>query len=332
MTDTKIPSFIGRLFFNNRATIFSLFLFVILLIIGFFSFNFLKTPPQDFPLNKEIVVEKGTSLREAIKKMKEEGVLRSEWFAYGYMIFNHENESVKAGTYKFVKPLNLPDLLNELILGNHRNELIRFTHIEGESVNAIAQTAAVNLEDFATEKFIELARPSEGKLFPETYLIPVDYTAEELFSLLNNTFLERMSGLQVEIDKSNLTLDEIIILASIIEREANTVESKKMVSGILQNRLAIGMPLQVDASIEYVLNKSLSELTPEDLEINSPYNTYLHKGLPPTAIGNPGMEAIMAVLEPTKSDYLFYITGDDGRFYYAKNFEEHRLNIVRHLH
>ncbi len=104
-----------------------------------------------------------------------------------------------------------------------------------------------------------------------------------------------------------------------------------MVAGILQNRLTLGMPLQADASVEYILEKPLSELTPEDLKINSPYNTYLNDGLPPTPIGNPGINAILAVLSPTESDYLFYITGDDGKFYYAKTFDEHRVNIAKYL-
>ena len=91
------------------------------------------------------------------------------------------------------------------------------------------------------------------------------------------------------------------------------------------------MPLQADASIEYVLDKPLNELTADDLKIESPYNTYLNQGLPPTPIGNPGLEAILAVLEPAQTDDLFYITGNDGEFYYAKTFDEHRLNIARYL-
>ena len=129
----------------------------------------------------------------------------------------------------------------------------------------------------------------------------------------------------------NLSEHDVVILASIIEREANSTTSMKLVSGILQNRLALDMALQVDASMEYILEKPLKELTAEDLKIDTPYNTYLYRGLPPTAIGNPGLDAIMAVLEPTPSEYMFYITGTDGEFYYAKNFDEHRLNIAKYL-
>jgi len=123
----------------------------------------------------------------------------------------------------------------------------------------------------------------------------------------------------------------VINMASLLEREANTEESMKMVSGILQNRLAEGMRLQADASLEYVLNRPLGTLTAEDLEIDSPYNTYRYDGLPPTPIGNPGLTSIMAVLEPTPSDYFYYLTDEDGEFHYAKTFDEHRANIKRYL-
>jgi UPF0755 protein len=105
----------------------------------------------------------------------------------------------------------------------------------------------------------------------------------------------------------------------------------KMVSGILQNRLSIGMALQTDASIEYVLDKPLSELSAEDLDLDTPYNTYMYPGLVPTPIGNPGLLAIDAVLNPTPSDFFYYITGNDGNFYYAETFEEHKQNIYKYL-
>ena len=104
-----------------------------------------------------------------------------------------------------------------------------------------------------------------------------------------------------------------------------------MVSGILQNRLRIGMALQTDASIEYILHKPLKDLTAADLEIDSPYNTYSHNGLPPTPIGNPGLTAIKSVLEPTPSNYLYYITDTNGEFHYARTFEEHKTNISLYL-
>ena len=177
------------------------------------------------------------------------------------------------------------------------------------------------------------AEKHEGRLYPDTYLVPKTFTDIELLDLMLKTFDEKVTvPYQKEIAQDKLSLDEIIILASILEREANDEESMKMVSGILRNRLDIKMPLQADASIEYVLDKKLSELSPADLkEIDSPYNTYLNLGLPPTAIGNPGLKAILAALRPAQTDYLYYLTDKEGNFHYAKTYAEHLKNINRYL-
>ena len=188
--------------------------------------------------------------------------------------------------------------------GDFDTNLVRFTHFEGERATILAERADKTLQNFDAEAFLRTAIPLEGKLFPDTYFIPLSFTEEDLLNLMLATFEEKTAPLKDDIQNHNLDLEEIIILASIIEREANTPESKKLVSGVLQNRLETGMPLQADASIEYVLNKPLSELTPEDLEMESSYNTYLNKGLPPTPIGNPGLEAIVSVLEPTESQFF----------------------------
>ena len=157
--------------------------------------------------------------------------------------------------------------------------------------------------------------------------------------LLTVTFPEgiRAADMGAIIDSaSTLSEYDVLILASIVEREANDEESMRMVAGIFQNRLDIGMALQADASIEYVLDVPINELREGELaqslrELDSPYNTYLYPGLPPTPIGNPGLQAISAVLNPLPSDYYYYITGNDGVFYYAETLDEHNANIARYL-
>lgn len=306
--------------------------FLIIVIFGLcFFIDYIQTPPKNFPTDVPFTISEGATLKGVAGNLKAGGYIRSELAFFLYFMIHHDPDSIKASIYIFPAPENVGELANQLTQGNYSEGLIKFTHIEGESIEHVAINAADILTNFDKETFITLTKPNEGKLFPETYLIPEDYTAEELAELLLETFDKTLEPYRVKIEEHPLTLDEIIILASILEREANSVESMKIVSGILQNRLTEEMPLQVDSSIEYILDKPLSELVAEDLKIDSPYNTYLNNGLPPTPIGNPGLDAIMAVLEPIPSDYMFYITGNDGEFYYAKTFDEHRINIERHL-
>ncbi len=314
----------------------SIFLTLVIGVLSFgaifFSIKFLLlTPPTNFPVGETVTVTTGSSAKSVAELMKDKGFASSELALYFSILWWHNPSTIKATTYRFDKPLSAKQLANELTRGHFANDLVKLTLIEGERSDQIAKRAEAVLINFDTATFMALAKPVEGKLFPDTYLLPASYTAKDLFTLLTKTYQEKITPLKTAITESTLTEEEILILASIVEREANTVESMRLVSGILQTRLKIGMALQVDASLEYVLEKPLSELSPEDLEQDSPYNTYKNAGLPPTAIGNPGLEAIKAVLDPEISSYLFYITGNDGNFYYAETFDEHRLNIARYL-
>lgn len=276
-------------------------------------------------------IEEGMGAREATLMLEEIEATRSAAFLYLVLVTLYEPTDIKASTYVLEEPVTAVSLARTLLTGDFGNDLIRFTHIEGETAEQIADAAAEQLKDFDRTVFLADALPLEGRLFPDTYFIPTDFTAGELVDLLSQSFEEAIAPLSEDIEASSLTLEQILILASILEREANSLESKGLVSSVLQNRIAVGMPLQADASIEYVLDKPLNELTPEDLEIDSPYNTYLNPGLPPTPIGNPGLNAINAVLHPTDSSYFFYITGLDGQFYFAETYDQHLMNIERYL-
>jgi UPF0755 protein len=321
----------------RRSGLFSVLLIITsaILFLAFllyvWIFIYLNSPSKDFPVNTSITLAEGSSAKTIAADLAANGVVRSELALYLTLIRWHDPSTIKASTYVFDQPLTTRQIAEEITRGNFNHDLVRLTHIEGERATHLATRAAAILADFDEAEFLAMAIPAEGKLFPETYFIPEEFTADDLYTLLTDTFYETTAPLQEEIEQSNLSLDDILILASIIEREANTDESMRLVSGILQNRLAIGIALQVDASMEYVLDKPLSELTPEDLKRDTPYNTYLYPGLPPTPIGNPGLSAIMAVLEPINSDYMFYITGSDGEFYYAETFDGHRQNIARYL-
>jgi UPF0755 protein len=298
---------------------------------GFLAVDFLAQPPADFPTGESITIPPGSGVKAAATLLEEKHVVQSRFLLYAVLYWYHDPKALKASTYRFTVPQDVYGIAGKLVTGDFTSNLIHFTHREGERATDIAANARVALSNFDTETFLKLAVPLEGKLFPDTYLVPPDFSATDLIKTMTDAYEKNVAPLRPEIAAGTLTENEVITLASIIEREANSPESMKMVSGILQNRLKIGMALQTDASIEYILNKPLKDLTAKDLEVDSPYNTYSHKELPPTPIGNPGLAAITAVLEPTKSDDLYYITDSDGNFHYAKSFEEHKQNVAKYL-
>ena len=304
---------------------------VVILIFVPFSVWYALQPPANFPAGSMLEIPAGSNASTIATQLADNGYVRSRLVCLGVATVSGEVGSLKAGRYQFSEPYQVTDLLERLATGDYFNSLARLTHVEGQRVEQLAARAAETLVDFSAAAFVEAAEVHEGQLFPETYYVPEIYTEAKLLALLRSEYEERIKPLRIDIARSPLTEEEIIILASILEREANDPESKRMVSGILHNRLAIDMPLQADATIEYVLNKPLSELAPEDLELDSPYNTYLNNGLPPTPIGNPGMTAIEAAVNPAETEYFYYITGTDGQFYYAEDFDQHRENIARHL-
>ncbi|QQR65199.1 endolytic transglycosylase MltG [Candidatus Kaiserbacteria bacterium] len=302
--------------------------FLVLAFAGLsFGYRFYNTPPHTFPLLTDIVIDEGLTVSAITEKLKAQNVVRSSLYLYMILLYEYKEVYVQAGTYSFEMPLSTREVAEAITSGEHRSPLVSITLPEGFKASDIDTYLADALGTLDTALFL----PYEGYLFPDTYFISTSTTLDELRLLLTNTSASRLSAYTEAITASGFTENEVIILASIIEREAKDNVSKRMVSGILQNRLAAEMPLQVDAVFNYILGKTSSELTLDDLAIESPYNTYTNTGLPPTPIANPGIESIEAVLYPEKSDYLYYLTAPDGTFHYAKTFEEHKINKARYL-
>lgn len=243
---------------------------------------------------------------------------------------------IQAGSYMLSPDMSPQEIAQALTEGS---EDLWVTIPEGQRREEIAQNLAKEeLPNYKEDEFLEASAGLEGKLFPETYLIPRDYTAQQIVTLLTNTFETKViDGLADELAASDRTLDEILIMASILEREANGQEDLNMVAGVLWNRIEIGMVLQADATLQYA--KGYNEEKDSwwepplgaDRQLDSPFNTYQNPGLPPRPIANPGLAAIKAALNPTDSDYLFYIHANDGQVYYAETLDEHNENINAHL-
>ena len=298
---------------------------------GYITVDVLAQAPENFPTDQSIIIPAGSSVKTIASLLEEKHVVQSHFLLYAVLYFSHDPKALKAGTYRFSEPRDVYGVAKKLMDGDFVSSLVHFTHPEGERATLVAEHAQASLIHFDSNAFLQLAVPQEGRLFPDTYLIPPDFSAADLLKTMTDEYEKNVAPLRPQIASTTFTENEVITLASIIEREANSPESMKMVSGILQNRLKIGMALQTDASVEYVLNKPLKHLTAKDLEVDSPYNTYTHKELPPTPIGNPGLDAIKSVLNPTPSEFLYYITDNEGTFHYAKTFEEHKKNVARYL-
>lgn len=296
----------------------------------------LLNPPTAFVGQQQFEITEGMSVRDIAQEAHVQGLVRSELFLYALLTYSHDPTRIFAGTYIFTEPVTVFGVAEKLAANDIENNLVRLTIPEGVSLQKTAEIAEVVLPFFHTDEYLVLTGGLEGMLFPETYFVPEDFTAADLVELQQTTYEENVAPLRQKITASGFSEREVVTLASIIEREANDEASMKMVSGIFQNRLEIGMPLQADATIEYELGVPLGELPEGQLaselrETQSPYNTYLNTGLTPTPIGNPGLMAITAVLEPTPSEYLYYITGNDGEFYYAQTLQGHNANINSYL-
>jgi UPF0755 protein len=192
--------------------------------------------------------------------------------------------------------------------------------IKGSDYLQLARTGKF---DFDFLKSRPAGASLEGFLFPETYLLPRNGTASQLINLQLSQFDHIWTpARQAEAAQAKLAVFQIVTLASIVEREARFDQDRPLVASVFYNRLAQGMPLQADATVLYAKGVWQSQVTLEDRKINSPYNTYLHPGLPPGPIANPGLKAIDAALQPAHSDYLYYLSDPQGHNHYARTLPE----------
>lgn len=306
-----------------------------LVIFLFFLLTFIKIiflPPKDFPYNYHIHVDKGKNLAEIAAQLKDEKIIRSSTFFIILTKINGKEMRIMPGDYFFKEPVDVLKIINRLSSSDFLSKSVKITIPEGMTAIDIAEIFR-NFDNFDTDRFMNLVEDQklEGYLFPDTYLFLDSMTEKDVIENMKNNFDSKLSGFFEEVGKSGRNLSDIINMASIIEKEISNSDNRKIVSGILWKRLDKGMPLQVDAVFYYIDGEKNSKVNYDDLKTDSLYNTYLYKGLPPTPICNPGLDAIRAALEPEDSLYWYYLSGKDGNTYFAKTFEEHKINRDRYL-
>lgn len=288
-------------------------------------------PPPTFPKPYQMSIERGQSLFSISKELYDDGAIRSRRLFEMLMLTLGSDKRISHGEYYFDNPVSVIKVAMRITGKDFGVDRAKVTFPEGFTNAQIAARLEKELHEFDSARFLELAKKSEGYLFPDTYIFFPWTTPDVVFNTLRNTFDKKIEPLEKEIANSKRSFQDIIIMASLIEKEANGADDREVIAGILWKRIDLGIPLQVDAPFLYIIGKESKDLTKKDLDIDSPYNTYRNKGLTPTPIGNPGLASIKAALNPKDSPYLYYLHDKDGTIYYARTYQEHLQNIKKHL-
>lgn len=312
-------------YFKKPVLVLPIIVVAVVLLVIIFS----MTPPDDLENPKIIKVEKGESVRSISSDLKRNGIIRSKTIFNLYIQLSKKS-TISSGDYLFESPENVLSVANRMKNSDFRLPIFLITITEGQTNAEVADLLSKKLLNFSKEDFLIKANSLEGYLFPDTYKLFSNATEEEIISLLEANFKKKIDSIKQTIDSSKYSIDQIVTMASIIEAES-TADGRQEVSNILWRRFEIGMALQVDAPFVYAIGKGTADLTTSDLKSDSPYNTYTRVGLTPTPIGNPGLDSIIAAAKPQPTQNLYFLTGRDGKMYYAKSFEEHKQNRALYL-
>ncbi len=304
---------------------------IICMIAGSAAWAYAATPPADFPQGRKIEVPQGAPLRTIAENLKSDGLIRSSMFFEGFVRMLGGDTGARAGTYFFEQELSVFRIAERLTRGIFGLNPVRVTIPEGATTQEVAMVLARALPHFPKDAFLNIALDKEGYLFPDTYFFLEDTPVEQIVADMRQNFRKHLAPYRQEISDSDLTEEELITLASLLEKEARKSDERHVISGIVRNRLEKNMPLQIDATFRYILGKGSFDLTKKDLHNDSPYNTYTNKGLPPGPIANPGMDSILAALEPKSTKYIFYLHDMTGHIRYATTFAQHRENKFAYL-
>ena len=320
---------------------FSIVPILLVLLIIFISaftivFSLLRAVDNNDQSTITFIIPRGQPTQQIAKRLKEEGLIRSD-LAFRFIVYQRGlQKKIQAGSFNLSPSFSTWELAQSLTKGT--NDLW-ITLPEGWRREEIA--ASLNKQDlsnFDEQEFFNLSSDLEGQLFPDTYLISKNTSTQAIVNLLQNTFQDKvLAVLDEELNNNQLDLPEILTLASLVQREGANDEEMPLIAGILFNRLEIGMPLQVDATLQYIKGYNQDEQswwptpTAADKNLNSAYNTYQNVGLPPAPICNPGLMAIKAVLNPQITSAFYYIHDLSGKIHTAETLDAHNANVNQYL-
>ncbi|WMT40038.1 endolytic transglycosylase MltG [Paenibacillus sp. D2_2] len=303
-----------------------------------------------------VTIEPGMRTSSIADTMEQQGLIKNAFLFKSYLKLKSEGSRFQAGTYDINPGADYDEIIAKLNSGDVvKAEMIRFTIPEGYTIKQMAEL--LSEQGFVNEEtFLKLAKSPtgidsllladipdkaemkfrlEGYLFPETYELKLGSSEQEIITRMfteTDHRLHKIPDFEQKLKKSGLSLNEIMTVASLVEREVVVDSERSLVAGVIYNRLAKNMKLEIDATVQYLLDKPKERLMNSDLrKVDSPYNTYLYEGLPPGPIAAPSLKSIEAALAPEASEYLFYVTKKDGsgEHLFAKTYKEHLKNIEK---
>lgn len=293
------------------------------------------------------VIQKGESLKAIARDLEEKKLIRN-WFAFSLLVRKSGwQNKIQAGDFRLSPSLSAVQIGEEL---QHGTLDVWVTIPEGWRSEEIVEELLKSgiWKEFQSQsvgfkkQILDLFNKNNGQLFPDTYLIPKESTPEQILEIFLRNFSQKISDQWwEEAKKQGFIPDQVLIMASLVEREAKYENDRPIVADIIIKRWKEKIPLQIDATVQYVLGERTKsedgsswwkkELTNDDLKTDSTFNTYLYPGLPPGSISNPGLSAIKAVIFSTKTPYYYYLSDKSGKMHYAKTLEEHNENIRKYL-
>ncbi len=340
---------------------------ILLVILGVFIgygwYSYQVNRVYELPIT-QLEISSGLGVKQISAELLEAGYIHNDFLFRVYVWQKGVENKFIAGLYELPKETSMAGLVEILTSSQTKNQSVKLTFIEGWSVEDIAKylnnkfghdenvfyklvgypfSSPENNEgittyddSFESEYSFLLDRPDgvgyEGYIFPDTYLVDSEATLQDILRKAFDNFDVKLSDqMRADIKKQNKTIYEIVTIASILESEFRDAEDKKIGAGIINNRLDIGMALQMDSTVNYITDKNLPSVTFQDLEVDSKYNTYKYAGLPPGPIANPGLDSLVAAIYPAETDYLYFLHDAKGNTYFAKTFAEHSRNKQKYL-
>ena len=308
---------------------------------GYFGPNFLLPYKSGY-----VHVRSDMTASEVGDILTDKGYIASPLWFRAVATVTGQAGDIHAGEYTLDSRMSLHALLDKLTSG--KSEADRLVVPEGYTVREIAKAVAANGR-ISEADFLEAASssdqllpymkgnrkvtfPTEGFLFPDTYFIPYDATADDVIAMMIKNFDDHLTdAMRAGIAKQNLSIYQFVTLASLIEKEAKYEKDRPLIASVFENRLKIHMKLQSDASISYAMGTHKAAYSINETQYDSPYNTYRYEGMPPGPIGNPGMDCMEAILEAPPTKYLYFVADKDGHNYFAATYEEHMKNVQEHM-